>query len=89
MGCCGSKEDHDQDDLSEPILRNPHTRRNRYVKLLYFNDTHLFSQPTCPSYDTFDVKMEQDFWKDVIERTTRHFKCPSGSTSGTGYSRKS
>ncbi|KAL0089972.1 hypothetical protein J3Q64DRAFT_1392199 [Phycomyces blakesleeanus] len=56
MGCCGSKEDHDQDDLSEPILRNPHTRRN--------------SQPTCPSYDTFDVKMEQDFWKDVIERTT-------------------
>ncbi|KAI9032891.1 hypothetical protein CLU79DRAFT_170082 [Phycomyces nitens] len=62
MGCCGSKEDHEQDANSEPLLGNQHTRRN--------------SQPRCPSYDTFDIKMEQDFWNDVIERTTRpiHFR---------------
>ncbi|KAI7870316.1 hypothetical protein BDF14DRAFT_1721038 [Spinellus fusiger] len=57
MGCCGSKEEHDEDDLNAPLL--PH------------DETASGSHMNYQSTDTMDVKKEQDFWTQVIERTTR------------------
>ncbi|KAI9268080.1 hypothetical protein BDA99DRAFT_504801 [Phascolomyces articulosus] len=58
MGCCGSKETHDEDDVNAPLLRNE------------LSDST--GQMNYNSYDTIDVKKEQEFWNDIIERTTHN-----------------
>ncbi|KAI9492139.1 hypothetical protein BDB00DRAFT_765796 [Zychaea mexicana] len=57
MGCCGSKETHDEDDVNAPLLRN---ELSDNTGQMHYN-----------SYDTIDVKKEQEFWNDIIERTTQ------------------
>ncbi|KAI9306695.1 hypothetical protein BJ944DRAFT_286798 [Cunninghamella echinulata] len=56
MGCCGSKEEH-EDDIREPLLGT---------------DTNNDSRLTYQSTDMIDPKQEQDFWNSVIERTTQN-----------------
>ncbi|ORZ23408.1 hypothetical protein BCR42DRAFT_319028 [Absidia repens] len=56
MGCCNSKEDHDEDDVHAPLLSN---------------EVHTDSRMNYQTHETIDVKQEQEFWKDVIDRTTQ------------------
>ncbi|KAG2222587.1 hypothetical protein INT45_008706 [Circinella minor] len=58
MGCCGSKETHDEDDVNAPLLRNELSDNT--------------GQMNYNTYDTIDVKKEQEFWNDIIERTTHN-----------------
>ncbi|KAI8982343.1 hypothetical protein BDF20DRAFT_818256 [Mycotypha africana] len=55
MGCCGSKIVHDEDDVSQPLL-NEDTRDNRM---------------NYQTYETIDVQKEQEFWNNIIDRTTQ------------------
>ncbi|KAI8093586.1 uncharacterized protein BX664DRAFT_330030 [Halteromyces radiatus] len=57
MGCCSSKEDHDEDDVRVPLLGNEVTNDNRM---------------NYPPQENIDHKQEQEFWKDVVDRTTQN-----------------
>ncbi|KAI8378974.1 hypothetical protein BD560DRAFT_32585 [Blakeslea trispora] len=56
MGCCGSKEDHEEDDVNTPLLDD----RER-------NGGYANYQGTEP----IDVQKEQEFWNSIIDRTTQ------------------
>ncbi|KAI7863841.1 hypothetical protein BDF14DRAFT_1884813 [Spinellus fusiger] len=56
MGCCGSKEEHEQNEERTPLVGHALTQHD--------------SQTNGLPYDTFDMKMEQDFWNEVVKRTT-------------------
>ncbi|KAI9020261.1 hypothetical protein CLU79DRAFT_685164, partial [Phycomyces nitens] len=57
MGCCGSKEERDEEDLRAPLLNQEEST----------NENRMNYQST----ETIDAKKEQDFWNEVIERTTQ------------------
>ncbi|KAI9260135.1 hypothetical protein BY458DRAFT_440187 [Sporodiniella umbellata] len=56
MGCCCSKADHDEEDLNAPLLNGDGTSDNRV------------NYQGC---ETIDAQKEQDFWNNVIDRTTQ------------------
>ncbi|KAI9313047.1 hypothetical protein BX666DRAFT_1880429 [Dichotomocladium elegans] len=56
MGCCGSKEERD-DDVRAPLLDN---------------DSVIERHASYQAIETIDVKKEQEFWDSVLERTTRN-----------------
>ncbi|KAI8643516.1 hypothetical protein BD408DRAFT_342180 [Parasitella parasitica] len=56
MGCCGSKEDRDEDDVNAPLLNDDIVGENRM---------------NYQSYETIDVQKEQEFWNNIIDRTTQ------------------
>ncbi|ORX45300.1 hypothetical protein DM01DRAFT_1294655 [Hesseltinella vesiculosa] len=56
MGCCQSREDHDEDDIRAPLLPG---------------DTTTDNVINYQTYDTIDAKQEEQFWNDVINRTTQ------------------
>ncbi|CEP18635.1 hypothetical protein [Parasitella parasitica] len=57
MGCCGSKEDRDDDDVNAPLLNDDIVGDNRM---------------NYQSYETIDVQKEQEFWNNIIDRTTQN-----------------
>ncbi|KAI8388387.1 uncharacterized protein BYT42DRAFT_559910 [Radiomyces spectabilis] len=57
MGCCGSKEERNEDDVNAPLLSEPSNGENRM---------------NYQTYEIIDVQKEQEFWNNVIERTTRN-----------------
>ncbi|CAO3642505.1 unnamed protein product [Cunninghamella blakesleeana] len=56
MGCCGSKEER-EDDIQEPLLNN---------------DTNNDSRLNYQACDIINPKQEQEFWNNVIDRTTQN-----------------
>ncbi|ORE02704.1 hypothetical protein BCV72DRAFT_214695 [Rhizopus microsporus var. microsporus] len=56
MGCCSSKVDQDEDDINAPLLNEHLTNDNRV------------NYQTC---ETIDVQKEQEFWNNVIDKTTQ------------------
>ncbi|CDH50506.1 predicted protein [Lichtheimia corymbifera JMRC:FSU:9682] len=57
MGCCGSKEERD-DDVHAPLLND--------------DDLPIERHTSYQAIETIDVKKEQEFWNAVLERTTRN-----------------
>ncbi|CAO0794826.1 unnamed protein product [Mucor circinelloides] len=57
MGCCGSKEDRDEDDVNAPLLNDDIVGDNRM---------------NYQTYETIDVQKEQEFWNNIIDRTTQN-----------------
>ncbi|KAI8367009.1 hypothetical protein EDC96DRAFT_507829 [Choanephora cucurbitarum] len=57
MGCCGSKEDHEEDDVNAPLLDD----RDRNVGYTNF-----------PGSEPIDVKKEQEVWNSIIDRATQN-----------------
>ncbi|PHZ13732.1 uncharacterized protein RHIMIDRAFT_236786 [Rhizopus microsporus ATCC 52813] len=57
MGCCSSKVDQDEDDINAPLLNEHLTNDNRV------------NYQTC---ETIDVQKEQEFWNNVIDKTTQN-----------------
>lgn len=57
MGCCGSKEERDEDDVNAPLLNDEVDGDNRM---------------NYQTYETIDVQKEQEFWNNIIDRTTQN-----------------
>ncbi|KAI8341363.1 hypothetical protein BC941DRAFT_346929 [Chlamydoabsidia padenii] len=56
MGCCCSKQTHEEDDVNAPLLGN---------------EVPTDSRMNYQAMETIDVKQEQEFWNEVIDRTTQ------------------
>ncbi|CAO3612513.1 unnamed protein product [Mucor hiemalis] len=57
MGCCGSKEERDENNVNAPLLNDEIDGDNRM---------------NYQTYETIDVQKEQEFWNNIIDRTTQN-----------------
>ncbi|KAI9486741.1 MAG: hypothetical protein EXX96DRAFT_550394 [Benjaminiella poitrasii] len=57
MGCCGSKIDHDDDDVNAPLINE---------------DTIGDNRTNYGGTETIDLQKEQEFWNSIIDRTTQN-----------------
>ncbi|KAI8989257.1 hypothetical protein BDB01DRAFT_781142 [Pilobolus umbonatus] len=57
MGCCGSKEYSHENDINTPLLNDDITGDNRM---------------NYQTYEPIDVQKEQEFWDNIIDKTTQN-----------------
>ncbi|KAG2203017.1 hypothetical protein INT47_013233 [Mucor saturninus] len=56
MGCCGSKEDHEDDGIRDPLLE----------------DFDVDNRRNYRTQEPINIQKEQEFWSSIIDRTTQN-----------------
>ncbi|KAI8876342.1 hypothetical protein K501DRAFT_232193 [Backusella circina FSU 941] len=57
MGCCGSKEEHDETDENQPLLNDNISGDNRV---------------NYGGMERIDQQKEQEFWDNIVDKTTQN-----------------